>query len=185
MLRRLRAPLAPLDLNAAAASPEASAARFSLWNMNQCNKKWRFSLWNTNSCNKKIAMSYFCLIFPNPFKEVLRIFSIQAPNIMHTIMTFARSIISLDRKVRLNPRIISRKVASRDTLVISRIDFRHDHCKWKILGKVDCCQNIHHEVFSSHLANYKILLQSGARWQIWGAERSYLHKHLFLNKFLV
>ena len=72
------------------------------------------------------------------------------------------------------------------TLVISRIDFRNDHCKWKILGKVDGSQNIHHEVFSPHLANYEILLQSGARWQIWGAERSYLHKHWFpnLNKCL-
>ena len=40
---------------------------------------------------------------------------------MHTIMAFALSIISPDRKVSLNQRIISWKVASCDTLVISRI----------------------------------------------------------------
>ena len=58
-----------------------------------------------------------------------------------------------------------------DTLVISRIEFRHDHCNWKILGTVDCSQNVHHEVLSSHLVNdvtawvnlrHKILLQSCA-----------------------
>ena len=79
------------------------------------------------------------------------------------IMAFARSIISPDRKFSLNLRIISRKVGSCDTLVISRIGFRHDHCKLKILDKVDGSQNVHHEMFSSHLANYEILLQSGAR----------------------
>ena len=72
----------------------------------------RFSLWNINRCNKKSQCRIFCLIVPNPFKEVLRIFRIQAPNMMHTIMAFARSIISPDRKVSLNPLIISRKVAS-------------------------------------------------------------------------
>ena len=46
-------------------------------------------------------------------------------------------------------------------------------------------QNVHHEVFSSHLANYEILLQSSVRWQIWGADRSFLHKNWFLNKCLV
>ena len=118
-------------------------ARFSLLNMNQCNKKWqcRFS----------------CLIVPNPFKEALRIFQIQAPNMMHVIMAFARSTIFPDWKVSLNQLIILMKVASCDTSVISRINFRHDHCKWKILGRVDGSQNIHHEVFSSHLANYEIL----------------------------
>ena len=40
---------------------------------------------------------------------------------MHTIMVFAQSIISLDWKVSLNQAIISRKVASCDTLVISTI----------------------------------------------------------------
>ena len=41
---------------------------------------------------------------------------------------------------------------------------------------------VFNQVFSSHLANYEILLQSGARPQIWGAGWSYLHKHWFLNK---
>ena len=48
---------------------------------------------------------------------------------VHTIMAFARSIISPVRKFSLNPLIILRKVVSCDTLVISRIDFRHDPCK--------------------------------------------------------
>jgi len=78
---------------------------------------------------KKSQCRIFDLIFPNPFEEVLRIFLIQAPNMMHTIMAFARSIISPDRKVSFNPRIILRNISSCDTLVISRIDFRHDHCK--------------------------------------------------------
>ena len=56
---------------------------------------------------------------------------------MHKILALALSIISPDRKVRINPLIISLKVESCDTLVISRIDFRHVRCKWKILGKVD------------------------------------------------
>ena len=142
----------------------------------------RFLVMEQKSMQQKNAMSYFYLIVPNPFKEKLRFFRIQAPNMMQT---FAQFIISPNRKIRLNPLTISRKVASCDALVISRIDFRHDHCKWKILGKVDGSQNVHHEVFSSHLANYEILLQSGARWQIWGAERSCLHKHWFLSKCLV
>ena len=76
-------------------------------------------------------------------------------------------------------------LSSCDTLVISMIDFRHDHCKWKILGKVDCCQNIHHQESWFHLVNHEMLLQSCVRWQIWGAELSYLHKRLFLIKCLV
>ena len=44
---------------------------------------------------------------------------------------------------------------------------------------------IHHQEFWSHLANHEILLQSGARWQILGAGRSYLHTCWFLIKFLV
>ena len=32
-----------------------------------------------------------------------------------------------------------------------------------VLGKVNGSQNVYHEVFSSHLAKYGILLQSGAR----------------------
>ena len=89
-----------------------------------------------NWSNKKLQCSNFCLIVPNPFKEVLHIFWIQAPNMMHRIMAFALSIISPHQKVSLNQHIFSLKVASCDTLVIRRIDFRHDHCKWKILGKV-------------------------------------------------
>ena len=52
-----------------------------------------------------------------------------------------------------------------DTLAISRMDFRHDNCTWKILGNVNGSQNVHHQVFSSNLANHEILLQSrgGAR----------------------
>ena len=46
---------------------------------------------------------------------------------------------------------LNQENASWDTLVISRIDFRHDHCKRKILGGVDGCQNIHHWSFWSHL----------------------------------
>ena len=84
------------------------------------------------------------------------------------------------------PRLgISWKVASCDTLVIIRIGFRHDHCKRQMLDKVDGNQNVHHELFSSHLANYEILLQSGARWQIWGVDQTYLHKYWFFNKCLV
>ena len=67
------------------------------------------------------------------------------------------------------------KMTGCDTRVISRIDFRYDHFKWKIRGKVDVCQNIYHQVFWSNLANDEILFQSCARWQIGGAERSYLH----------
>ena len=48
---------------------------------------------------------------------------------MHTIMAFSRSIISPDQKVSFNLLIISRKMASCDTRVISRIDFRNDHGK--------------------------------------------------------
>ena len=84
-----------------------------------------------------------------------------------------------NRKVSLNPPLpafISRKVASCDTLAIStRLGFRHDHCKCKKLDKVDGNQNVHNELFSSHLANYEIFLQSGA---------SYLHEHWFLNRCL-
>ena len=63
-----------------------------------------------------------------------------------------------------------RKKASYVLLMNSRIDFRHDHCKWKILG---------HQVFRSHLAtwNHEILLQSGIGRQIWGEEESYLHEY--------
>ena len=82
------------------------------------------------------------------FKEILHILQIQAPSMMHKIMAFALSIISPDRTVSLNQLIISWKVASCDTLVISRMDFRHDHCKWKIFGKVDGSQNARHDVFS-------------------------------------
>ena len=57
-----------------------------------------FSSRNMNQCNKKLQSHIFCLIVPNPFKEVLHIFWIQAPNMMHTITAFARSIISPDRK---------------------------------------------------------------------------------------
>ena len=71
----------------------------------------------------------FRLIVPNPFKEILSIFRIQAPNMMHTIIAFVRSIITPDRNVSLAPLIISWNAASCDTVVISRIDFRHDHCK--------------------------------------------------------
>ena len=79
-------------------------------------------------------MSYVLPDSPKPFqtfKDVLHIFLIHAPNTMHTIVAFARSIvISPDRKVSLNSLTISEKMASCDTLVISRIDSRHDdHCK--------------------------------------------------------
>ena len=78
-------------------------------------------------------------------------------------MAFPQSIISPDRKVSLNPRIISRNVASCDQTWSLQM---------KITGHSGRQPNIHHEVFSSYLANCEILLQSGAGWQIWGAERS-------------
>ena len=42
---------------------------------------------------------------------------------------------------RLHYQLHWRKITSCDTLVISWMDFRHDHCKWKILCKVYCSQN--------------------------------------------
>ena len=51
---------------------------------------------------------------------------------------------------------LHQKSASWDALVICKIDFRHYHCIRKILGKVDGCQNIHHQEFWSHLANHEI-----------------------------
>ena len=90
-----------------------------------------------------------------------------------------------DQEVIINSLLSHGKWQATDTIVIIRIDFRHDHCKWKNIGKVDGSQNAHREVFSSNLANHGILLQSGARWQVWGAEWSHLHKHWFLNKCLV
>ena len=121
---------------------------------------------------------------------------IQAPKMMHTIMAFAPSLClqSLEfensASIRLlsfsdstNSRTASRKPSSEKfELRYSKIEFRHDRCKWKILGEVDGCQNIHNQVFWSHLANHQILLQSCARWQIWGAEQSY-SKVGFLIKF--
>ena len=41
---------------------------------------------------QQITMSYFCLIIPNLFKEILHIIRIQAPNMIHTIMAFAPSL---------------------------------------------------------------------------------------------
>ena len=42
-----------------------------------------FSSSNINRCNKNCNVVY--LFFSNPFKEVLRIFQIQAPNMMHSV----------------------------------------------------------------------------------------------------
>ena len=62
---------------------------------------------------------------------------------------------------------------------------RHDLCKWKILGRVQGCQNIHHQVFQTHRVNQEILLPNSVRGQTWGAEQSSLYGHGFLNKCLV
>ena len=45
---------------------------------------------------QQLTMSYFCLIAPNLFKDVLHIFRIQEPNMIHMIMAFAPSIRSQD-----------------------------------------------------------------------------------------
>ena len=42
---------------------------------------------------QQITVSYFFLIVPNFFKEVLYIVRIQAPNMIHTTMVFAQSTI--------------------------------------------------------------------------------------------
>ena len=83
---------------------------------------------------------------------------------MHTIMEFVQSTISLEFCINLN--IVSlklnqftngfmktfiRKKTSPDNLAICTIDFRHDLCKLEILGKVERCQNIHHQYFDPTL----------------------------------
>ena len=68
------------------------------------------------------------MIVPNPFNEVLHILRIQAPK---TKMAFAWTIISPDREISINSLSSRGKWRATDTLVISRIDFRHDNCKWK------------------------------------------------------
>ena len=59
----------------------------------------------------------------------------------------------------------------------SFIFFGSRHQRWAICSV--------HNLSRSHLANCEILLNSCVRWQIWGAERSYLHIHWFLNNCLV
>ena len=104
----------------------------------------------TNSTNHNVI---FCLIVPNPLKEVVCIFWIHVRNMMDNTMQFIQCIISSGWEVCLNPLIItfrldqltkltqtaSRKLEmfirnkisldSHQTLVISRIYFRHDHLK--------------------------------------------------------
>ena len=90
-------------------------------------------------------------IFLNLAKEVLCIYWIQAPNMMHMMMftnSFTETFI--------------RKKASCVLFVFSRIHVRHDHCKWKVLGSVGSCQNIQHQLFWSHPANHEILVRSSA-----------------------
>ena len=56
--------------------------------------------WNMKRCNKsQCRHCMLCLIVPNPFQEVLHIFRIQAPNMMHMIMAFAPSTISVTQLV--------------------------------------------------------------------------------------
>ena len=88
---------------------------------------------------QKIAMWYFLPDSPNltpkPFQRSPLYFLDPGTTAKHdahyivTIMAFAQSIISPNRKVSLNQHIIWWKVASCDTIVISRIGFRHDYCK--------------------------------------------------------
>ena len=112
-----------------------------------------FLSWNMKQCNKS-QCSTFCLIVPSLFKEVLHIIQMQTLNItkmIHTIMVFAQSTISQDWNFNVNPLIISfrlnqftngftktfiRKIWAEILLWY----FRHDYCKWKILGKVGGCQ---------------------------------------------
>ena len=117
--------------------------------------------------HQKSQCRIFCLIVPNPFKEVLHIFRVQAPNMMHTKMAFAWTIISPDREVSINHLLSRGKWRATDTLVLSSIDFRHDPANEKKNRQSARQPKVHHEVFSSHLANYGILLQSGVRWQVW------------------
>ena len=100
-------------------------------------------------------------------KKVLNNCWIHVPKMIHRIMVFIQSIIFQDWEFSLKQLIISFRLnwfkisftkifmvkMISCTLVISRIDSRYDHCKWKILGKVDGCQNIHHQLFWSYLTN--------------------------------
>ena len=117
-------------------------------------------------------------------------------------MAFVHSINS--REFSLNQLIISfrlnqftnsftktfiRKNASLDTLVISRIDFRHDHYKWKILGKpgkVDGWQPSAAKISIIKCFDPTLpvqipksccrAVQDDTSWQIWGAERFYRYR---------
>ena len=56
----------------------------------------------------------------------------------------------------------------------SRIVLRLYDCKWKILCKVDCCQNIHYQAFwKCHVITKSCCRAAG--WQTWGAEWSSLY----------
>ena len=108
-----------------------------------------FLSWNINRSNKKSECRIFFHDSPNPFHRSLSYFPDPVTkHDAHDNGVSSCSVHNLSRsKVSLNWLIISWKVASCDTLVTSRIDFRHDHCKWKISGRVDGCQNVHHQMF--------------------------------------
>ena len=72
----------------------------------------RFSLWNINRCNKNLQCCILCLIVPIFDSQTLSKKSfVFSGSRQHTIMAFARSIISLQIE-KSAPLIISRKVAS-------------------------------------------------------------------------
>ena len=64
---------------------------------------------------------------------------------MHTKMVFALSIISPDLEVSINLHITLQPVGLISDMITANE---------KILGKLDCSQNVHHEVFSPHLVNH-------------------------------
>ena len=122
-----------------------------------------------------------CLIVPNPYRKSF-IFSRSRHQAWCTLCTLWRLLGPSSLKIEKSASRPSTSWLSRGKWqaviplwsLISSIDFKHDHCKWKILGSVDGCQNFH-LVSWSHLVNQKILLQSSARCRIGSTKRPYLH----------
>ena len=135
-----------------------------------------FLSWNMKQCNKigRITILYFWPYSPKPFQWSPSYFPDPGTK-YDTNDNVVCSVHNLSRlKIHLQPQPayylfqtqpiherlhenLHQEYASWDTLVIGWIDFRHAHCIWKIFSKVYGSQNIHHKVFSSHLAKSMLI----------------------------
>ena len=137
-----------------------------------------------------------CLIVMNTYKDVL-IHWIQAPKMMNTIMAFVQSTNSRESAYFLfqtQPihELLHENLHREKGKLRCSCDYYDRFQTWSLQiknimqsARLASAAKIFIIKFWSHLVNHKLLLHSGARWQIWGAEQYYLHKHWFLNKCLV